>query len=173
MEIFVSILLLIFAALLLFFAVSNLISILSGAPAVSSNRTLSKEILKLSELKKGEKFYELGSGFGFISRYMADHGARATGIEISPFYTWCSRVFFWQRDDIQIKQDNIYRSNLSQADIIYCYLFPKVMSKLESKFEQELKPGTRVISQSFKLPNKKPSRTINTPLGSKIYLYKY
>lgn len=163
-----------FGVLLLFFAISNLVSMISGAPAVRSDKPVLEEVLKLANLKSNEKFYELGSGYGFISRFMADHGAKSTGIEISPFYFWYSRFLYRQRQDIEIKRGNIYKQNLNKADIVYCYLLTEAMKKLEPKFTTELKPGTRVISQSFKLPNKKPIKTVKIPNHpNTLYLYQY
>jgi hypothetical protein len=48
--------------------------------------------------------------------------------------------------------------DLSEADVVTCYLLPETNKKLEDKLLKELKPGTRVISNTFLFPKVQQSK---------------
>ena len=48
---------------------------------------------------------------------------------------------------------DFFKHDLSQADVVNCYLLQSTNEKLEAKLLRELKPGTRVVSYSFTFPN--------------------
>lgn len=54
------------------------------------------------------------------------------------------------------------KADLRQADVIFCYLFPHIMAQLEPKFKTELKPGAKVISYAFQLPNIRPAKVVKS-----------
>ena len=47
---------------------------------------------------------------------------------------------------------NLFNKDLSEADVVMCYLMPDALTKLEKKFIQELRPGTRIVSNRFTFP---------------------
>nr|NGX50328.1 hypothetical protein [Chlamydiota bacterium] len=73
----------------------------------------------------------------------------------------------------KIMRQNFFKCSLHNADLVVCYLFPKGMTQLKSKFERELKPGTVVVSNTFAIPGWTPIETIEVDdiHRSKIYLY--
>lgn len=75
----------------------------------------------------------------------------------------------------QVIYKDLFKSNLKNADIVFCYLLPNFMEKLEPKLKKELKPGALVVSNTFPFPDWKPVRTIITnekkPDFEKIYTY--
>ena len=50
--------------------------------------------------------------------------------------------------------------DLSKATVILCYLFPEALRALKPKFERELKPGTRIVSEVFTVPGWKENEVI-------------
>lgn len=52
--------------------------------------------------------------------------------------------------------------DFTDADVVIVYLTTSGNEKLESKFEHELRTGTRVISHDFEFPGWKPSRVEKT-----------
>jgi hypothetical protein len=52
----------------------------------------------------------------------------------------------------EVRYKNFYKENLSEFDVIYCFLTPMAMKRLKDKFERELKPGARVVSYAFQVP---------------------
>jgi hypothetical protein len=81
--------------------------------------------------------------------------ARAVGIEIDPLrYLWCQFLItiLFQRKSVRIIFGNLFIKDLSEANVVLCYLMPDALAKLEKKLKKELQPGTRVVSNRFTFP---------------------
>lgn len=134
----------------LFWGVSNLFSVWGGVQYISSNFKDLETVLKITGLNKNKTYYELGSGLGnglIIANRV--FGAKAIGIEISPFCYLVSRIRTFKNKNVEVNFGSFYNFDLSKADIVYCYLFPAVMEKLYPKFKKDLRPGAIVITRSF------------------------
>lgn len=149
-----------FALLLLFFILFLLVVFLIynlplflGAPFVTTPDERVKKILKLASPKKGEILYDLGSGDGRIVVGAAKtYGVKAFGIEINPILVWLSRRRIKKlglENQAEIFQGNFFHKNFSDADIVITYLLQTTNENLEKKFLRELKPGARIVSESF------------------------
>ena len=135
-----------------------------------------KQMIDLFNLTPGQKFYDLGCGDGRFVAEAAKRGADAIGFEISPWvYARAHFKTMLVPGKAKIVFKNFYTTDLSDADAIYCFLIDKVMQKVENKLIAELKPGAKVISYGFKLPNWQPEQVIlsnlDKPRSSKIYIY--
>lgn len=130
-----------------------------------------RRALKLAKIKKGDVFYDLGCGNGDVLQEAAKFDVKVIGFEISPFYFLLSkfRTIYYPNVDVYCR--DITKVDLTNADIIYCYLLPKFLKKLGAKFKNELRPGVRVISISFPVKNLKPISRIKYK-NHTIYLYK-
>lgn len=149
MNILVTIPLFLLALFLLFWQISNFVSVFSGSPYVSAKKELVKAVLKESRLKKGDCFFELGCGSGQVLVEAGRLGAKATGYEISPlFFLWAIFRTFKSKN-IEVKNKNIFAADLSRADVVYCYLLPPLLKRLAPKFKQELKKSAQIISVGF------------------------
>jgi hypothetical protein len=126
-------------------------------------------ILKLAQIKKGEKAVDIGSGDGRIVVALARAGADAHGYEINPFLVVWS---WWKSKQLPPHERgthhwaNLWTNNFSQFQVVTLFGMTYIMKDLEKKFIRELKPGARVICNSFPFPNWKPSKK----MGS-VYLY--
>ncbi len=122
--------------------------------------------------------YELGSGWGTLLIPLArmHPHIRVIGYESSPIPFYIS--WFWMRlfgiNNISLFKDDFFKADLSNASVIICYLYPGAMYRLKDKFENELRSGTIVISNTFAVPGWHPLETIKTQdfYQTKIYLYK-
>jgi SAM-dependent methyltransferase len=127
-----------------------------GAPYVPSTMNRVHRMLKLAEVGPEDLVYDLGCGDGRILVAAARrYGARAVGIELDPLrYLWCQSLItvLGLRDRVRIIYGDFYFQDLSPADVVTCYLLQSTNTKLEGKFTQELKPGTRVVSNYFDFP---------------------
>jgi 16S rRNA A1518/A1519 N6-dimethyltransferase RsmA/KsgA/DIM1 with predicted DNA glycosylase/AP lyase activity len=167
-----SVLLLVFA---IFFIVQFYNMVFRGfAPFISSTRGLTKKILESAEIKASSKIYELGSGKATFLREAENKfpDAEFIGIEYSFLPYLLSRMqLSLAKSKIKIKKENIFKADLHDADVIYCYLNIKTMAELEKKFMAECKPGTQIISNVFQLPNKTAEKVLEDN-GNKVYFYK-
>lgn len=130
---------LIFIPILATFAYASV----SSAPWVPTWRRDVERFLKLAQLKPSERFYDLGCGDGRLVRAAANAGAIAIGFECSilPYVLAKLRV----GRSGSVRYANFWSADLSDADVVYCFLMPKVYPKLKEKLERECKPGTRII----------------------------
>lgn len=130
----------------------------SDAPYIPTKMDNIRKILKFAGVKKGKKFYELGSGDGRVVIEAAKLKAEAVGIEQS----WI-RVIYSKYQATKLKLNNagfyhgnIFSRNYADGDIIYIYLLHKGVNKLEEKLKKELKKGAIVITQTYHFPHWKP-----------------
>jgi hypothetical protein len=133
--------------------ISILWSGLFGAPWVPTSMDDVHKMLKIAELQPNEVIYDLGCGDGrLIVTAATKYKARGVGIEIDPLrYLYCQLVItiLGLRSQVKILFGNFFDKDLSQADVITCYLLPDTNKKLEDKLLSELQPGTRVVSNTF------------------------
>ena len=150
----------------------------SFAPWLPSKRGDLKRIFKLANLKSGEVFYDLGCGDGRIVFYAhRNFQVKSIGIEIAlPLFLVCKiRQIFYPGKDIVFKYKNLFKQDLSDADLVYVFSLPKVLEKkLKQKLEKELKSGARVISYCFFIKGLKP-KIVDRPEQkvNPIYLYQF
>lgn len=132
----------------------------SDAPYVPTKMDHLRGILKLAGVKKGKKFYELGSGDGRVVLEAAKMGADSEGIEQSWLRVLYSKFKAQQIKKAKFYHGNVFTRNYSDADIVYIYLLPKGVKKLEEKLKKELKKGSIVITQTYHFPNWKPVKKL-------------
>lgn len=140
-----------------------------GAPYVKSKKEKVAVMLEFAAIRPGEKVIDLGSGDGTLVIEAARRGAHAAGIEINPFLVWYSRFMIKRagfKNRIPIVQGDFRKFPLSNADVVFIYLWPSTIEKLKEKLFQELKPGARIISNGF--PIKGWRHIIEK---DKVYLY--
>ncbi len=135
--------------------IPTITAMIKGAPWVPTPMSAVKKMLKLAKLKPGEKVVDLGCGDGRIV-YLANklYQCDATGYELSPLiYFWAKiRQLFW-RSHARVKFRNFKTEDLSKINVIFCYLLPACLKEAQKKFDQELAPGTRIISYAFPIGN--------------------
>lgn len=129
---------------------------LGGSPYLPSEDQRVEEIIKLAQVKGGEKVADLGSGNGKLVIALAKAGAEAHGFEINPFLVFYSRCLIKRANLSQkafIHWQNFYQTDLSSFSLITLFILAYQMKKLEPKLKKELKKGAKVISNHFTFPN--------------------
>lgn len=122
--------------------------------------------------------YELGSGWGTLVFPLAAHYpySPVVGYETSPVPYWISKA--WQMiarlPNVTLKRQDFFTVRLDDASLIVCYLYPAAMRRLYMKFQEELKPGTWVVSNTFAVPGWDPETIVDVDdlYHTKIYLYR-
>ena len=126
---------------------------LVGAPWVPTTMRMVNKMLTMAEVGPDDLVYDLGCGDGrLVVTAARKYGARAVGIEIDPLrYVWCQFLItvLFLRKRVEIRYGNFFNHDLSDADVITCYLLPKTNLKLEDKLIQEIRSSTRIVSNSF------------------------
>lgn len=134
----------------------------TDAPFVPTKMKNINKVLKLAGVRKGKKFYELGSGDGRVVYEAARLGADATGIEQSWLRVWYSifKAKGLNLPNAKFLHGNIFKKNYSDANIIYIYLLTKGVKKLEEKLPKELKKKTVIVTQTYHFQKLKPFRKL-------------
>jgi protein-L-isoaspartate O-methyltransferase len=130
------------------------------APYYPTPETVVERMLKLGELKPGEKTFDLGSGDGRVVIMAADKfKADATGIEIDPdLYKQSSERIksMGLEKRARIINGDIAAQDFSQANMLTVYLLPSSNDKIRPMLEKQLRKGTRVVSHDFQFAGWKP-----------------
>jgi protein-L-isoaspartate O-methyltransferase len=117
----------------------------------------------MAEVGKGDHVIDLGSGDGRIVITAARRfGARALGIELDPRLVEKSREnarAAGVADKAAFQQGDVLVADISKATVVTVYLLPSLLYRLQARFIDELKPGTRVVSHAFPLLSWKPDRS--------------
>lgn len=146
-------------ALLVIFTISITWTTLRGAPWLPTKVKTVLIMLTLAKTQPGDLVYDLGCGDGrILIAAVRRFGARAVGIELSPLrYLWCKvlLILLGHGKQVEVRYGDFFKQDLSQADVVTCYLLQPTNEKLEAKLLQELKPGARVVSHSFTFPRMK------------------
>jgi cyclopropane fatty-acyl-phospholipid synthase-like methyltransferase len=159
MLISILILVLIFLIALTIFGLLMLISIIVGVPFIPVKNNQTQKMIALANLKLGMTVIDLGSGAGQFLFKSAKLGANAIGYELNPILCIWTRILIFLRglrNKVKINCQSIYKANLSNVDIVFTYLMPGPMEKLADKLFSELKPGAKIISFAFAIPDCTP-----------------
>ena len=118
---------------------------------------------KLAPVSAKDVVYDLGSGDGRLLLAALDMGAgRAVGVELDPTLIHRAQLRARQNgveDRVQFLHADVMDVDLSPATVVLCYLITAASNALKPKFEAELKPGTRVVMESFPVHGWKPVET--------------
>jgi len=132
------------------------------APYYPTPELIVEKMLRLGELKAGEKMFDLGSGDGRIVIMAAQKfHADATGVEFEKD--------LWKRSTDRIRALNlqktariihgdIMKQDYGSADLITVYLLPSSNDKVRPLLETQLKKGTRLVAHDFQFSNWTPEK---------------
>ncbi|MBF2064829.1 MAG: class I SAM-dependent methyltransferase [Calothrix sp. C42_A2020_038] len=132
------------------------------------------EMLKVAKVGKDDVLYDLGSGDGRIPITAAQRfGTRGIGIDIDPERIKEARENAKKAgvaDKVQFLQQDLFKSDFSDATVVTLYLLPELNVKLRPQLFKQLKPGTRIVSHAFDMGDWKPEKTLNVN-GRTVYYW--
>jgi len=126
---------------------------ISGAPFVPSTKVRVKKMIEMAKLKPGDKVVDLGSGEGRVVMAASKHCTKSVGVEINPFLYWVSKIRAKGKKNIEFRNESLWKTDLSEFNLIFIYFIPHRMKKLEKKIRREMKSGSRIISNGFIFPD--------------------
>ena len=123
--------------------------------------TLVNGMLDLANVTAKDSLVDLGSGDGRLVIAAAQRGAKAHGIEYNP-----ELVERAQRNAAAsgvapratFEKADIFESDFSQASVVTLFLLPDLNLRLRPTL-LKMKPGTRIVSNTFDMGDWKPDRT--------------
>jgi SAM-dependent methyltransferase len=129
---------------------------------VPTPEPLVEKMLELAQVTAQDYVIDLGSGDGRTVIAAAKRGARALGIEYNPEMVKLSERNARQAGvagRARFVQGDIFESDFSQATVLTLFLLPELNLKLRPKI-LALKPGTRIVSNSFDMGDWEPDRKV-------------
>ncbi|MEL7241559.1 MAG: class I SAM-dependent methyltransferase [Cyanobacteria bacterium J06643_5] len=152
----------------------------ADVPYVPTANEVVEKMLEMAKVSKNDIVYDLGSGDGRIpiaavKKYDAQ---KATGVEINPELVQKSQDNAKKAgvsDKVNFLQQDLFKTNFSDATVVTLYLLPAINLKLRPKLLQELKPGTRIVSHAFDMGDWKPERVeqVKDESGRSYTLYQW
>jgi SAM-dependent methyltransferase len=132
-------------------------------------------LLDLARVTATDFLIDLGSGDGRTVIAAARRGARATGVEFNP-----NLVAHSKREAekagvaglTQFVQGDLFQADLSQATVISLFLLDDINLKLRPGL-LKLKPGTRIVSNTFRMGDWEPDGAAPQPTGCYMWCSLY
>jgi SAM-dependent methyltransferase len=133
---------------------------------------LAVRLLEVARVGPNDLVYDLGAGDGKIAIAAAQrHGARAVGIEYN-----ARLAAFAQReveragvgDRVRIIQGDLFQTDFSSATVLTLYLLDELNQQLRPRV-LSMKPGTRVVSNSFAMGDWEPDHVVR--VGTQVGYY--
>jgi hypothetical protein len=128
---------------------------------VPTPQTLVDKMLDIAKTTPQDFVMDLGSGDGRTVITAAKRGATAMGIEYNPDMVELSKrnaTTAGVTTKATFVKADLYETDLSKASVITMFLLPDINLKLRPKI-LDLKPGTRVVSNTFTMDDWKADET--------------
>jgi hypothetical protein len=126
------------------------------APFVPTPMVVVERMLELGEVEKYDVLFDLGCGDGRIVITAAKKfGTRGVGIDIDP-----QRIEESLRAAkeagvnglVEFRLQDVMKADIREATVVTMYLLPESNALLRPLLEEQLKPGTPVVSHNYSIP---------------------
>src|SRR5215204_5040692 len=132
---------------------------------VPTPQELVDRMLDMAKVTPKDYLIDLGSGDGRTVITAAKRGLRAHGIEYNPDMVERSKRNAAKEgvsDKATFAKADLFESDFSEAQVITMFLLSSINMKLRPKV-LDLKPGTRIVSNTFDMSDWKPDETASLP----------
>lgn len=164
------------AALLLWLVFRH--AVRTGVPLYLSGRAVPRALCVVARtLKAPVRFMDLGCGIGTVLIGMVRCKApivRIVGVETAPLSWGWARLRLW-RQPADVYGMDLWSVDLSRFNLVYAFLSPLPMARLEQKIMREMPPDSIFVSNSFPLPAQAPTEVwqLKDRRGTLLYLYRF
>jgi hypothetical protein len=149
-----------------------------GVPYVPLSRRQLRAIAENVKIAPDRSVVDLGSGDGRVLRMFERQGIKnLTGYELNLWPFVLAKTYnFFRRSKTKIFLKNFTPIDIGQFEVVFCYLLPKALLDLRSKFDRELKPGSQIISYGFEITDWRTPKMVyhtnkNNPNIGRIFVY--
>jgi hypothetical protein len=169
---------LILLALLLLVVISIVWSTLrTGISPMPSSRKACHAMLASTDRPINGHLIDLGSGWGTLVIALARKYPRqqVIGYELSwfPWLVSIIRKYVLRLDNLTLYRKDFKKARISDASILFCYLFPGGMISLDEKLKREQSNEILIVSNTFALPSCQPTKVIRLKDIYKTPIYVY
>jgi precorrin-6B methylase 2 len=138
---------------------------------VPTPQALVDKMLDMGGVTAQDVVMDLGSGDGITVITAAKRGARAIGIEYNPDMVALAKQNAEKAgvsDKATFMNADLFETDLSQATVITMFLLPQINMRLRPKI-LDLKPGTRIVSNSFTMEDWTADETATVSEGCQTW----
>lgn len=142
---------------------------------VPTPQSLVDRMLDMAKLTPEDHLVDLGSGDGRTVITAAKRGATARGIEYNPRMVELSQRSAQEEgvaDRAKFERADIFSTDFSNATVLTLFLLPELNLRLRPII-LNMKPGTRVVSNSFNMEEWEPDETVQAVDGCTSYCNAY
>jgi phospholipid N-methyltransferase len=143
-----------------------------GAGWEPTSKILVRKMLEIAEVNSEDILYDLGSGDGrIIIETARKYHANAIGIEADPLrYIWSKLMIllYGVNQKVKVIWGNFFNKDITNATVVTLFLSSKANQQLKTKLQNELKPGTRIVSYYWTFHEWEP---VKEDKKDKIYMY--
>ncbi len=142
---------------------------------VPTPQALVDKMLDMAKVTAADKVVDLGSGDGRTVITAAKRGATAHGIEYNPKMVELSK-YNAQQEGVSAKATfenaDIFKTDFSKADVVTMFLLTSLNARLRPTI-LDMKPGTRVVSNTFDMGDWKADEEAVVTEGCSSYCKAY
>ena len=142
-----------------------------SSPYVPTPQKVVDEMLRMGRLSAKDFIVDLGSGDGRIIITAAQRMAiRGFGVDLDAElvrYANASAKQAGVSDRVEFFQRDIFKTDLSRADVVTMYLLPEVNMMARPKLLAELRPGSRVVTHDYHFEDWLPDDRITLDVPEK------
>ncbi len=142
--------------ILLFFFAAQLTAQNLDVPYVPTPHDVVAAMLDVTDVAPGDYVIDLGSGDGRIVIAAAKRGAVGHGIDLNPVRVEEAEEKARKvgvQDRVVFLEGDLFDADISRATVLTMYLLSSVNLRLKPVILDQLRPGTRVVSHSFRMGN--------------------
>lgn len=152
---------------------------LPDAVFIPSPQDVVEKMLELAKVKKEDVVVDLGCGDGRIPVTAAkQYGCKAIGYDLDEecIKLALARVKDNKVEDlVRIVHEDVFKVDLSNADVVTLFLLPQLNAKLIPQLEK-MKPGARIVSHAFDMKGVMPDKVVaytskEDDVERKLYLW--
>ncbi len=149
---------------------------IEGVPLYLSNRTTRAALSDLAGERGAKRVIDLGCGVGGVVSHIArvHPEAQVTGVETAPFCVLIAKLRMAAQSNALVSAMSLWRVDLGQYDLVYCFLSPVPMTRLFEKAQAEMRTDSLFVSNSFGVPGQPADeiRELADRRRTKLYLWR-
>lgn len=142
-------------------------------PLYLTNDETASVLKDLIRDRQAARVLDLGCGLGGVVRALDGEGRRARGVENAPAVYLAARLLSKLSGKGEIQRGDLWKTDVSEEDIVYAFLSPAPMAALWQKLSAEMKPGSLFVSNSFPVPDVDPDEIWELSDSRKTRLFLY
>lgn len=131
-------------------------------PYVPTTEAAVDAMLKLANVTSSDIVYDLGCGDGRIVITAAKkYGAHAVGVDLNPDRIAEARANAKKagvEDLVRFEEGDLFKADIHEATVVTLFLLSSVNMRLRPRLLSELRPGTRIVSNTFDMGDWKPEK---------------